>query len=500
MQLPAKLNGTRTFDFEVDTGAGDNFLGSNTWRDLGQPHLTESHRQFESARQHKLPVKGCVKLNSQVTQHNFPSSQTKALDFQVTELTNLNLLGRNGIQELGISLDALLNRSNSSATISVNTVFDDLKADRELQKECRQLCDKFPYLFKPELGRLKSIELEIKFKSEAEPVYRKPRSVPLALQEDIVKAYEAGIRKGVWRKAQFNGYETAVVPIRKNTSPNQGKAQLRVCRDYAITVSPQLETHRHPLPSPEQLMQRLSGGWYFTKIDLADAYNEIRLGPEYQIRLALSTHRDVLLQLRLPFGISPALAYFQGIMDQLTRDLTGVSVYLDDILVSGYLLQDHIRNMRSLLKRVNDNGLKCRLKKCSFSHSYVEYSGHLLSQRGIAKGHNADGVKDMPASTNVQKLRSFLGSVQFYNIFRPNLSTTLEPLHQLIKKGTTWRWGTKEQAASDRTKNTLTADTVLVDFNLDLPLGISCDASEVEIGAVLFHRYTDNSERPIANV
>ena len=112
----------------------------------------------------------------------------------------------------------------------------------------------------------------------------------------------------------------------------------------------------------------------------------------------------------------------------------------------------------------------------------------------------ADGVKDMPAPTNVQKLRSFLGSVQFYNIFRPNLSTTLEPLHQLIKKGTTWRWGTKEQAASDRTKNTLTADTVLVDVNLDLSLGISCDASEVEIGAVLFHRYTDSSKRPIANV
>ena len=233
-------------------------------------------------------------------------------------------------------------------------------------------------------------------------------------------------------------------------------------------------------------MQRLSGGWYFTKIDLADAYNQIRLGPESQIRLALSTHRDVLLQLRLPFGISPAPAYFQEIMDQLTRDLTGVSVYLDDILVSGYSLQDHIRNMQSLLKRVNDNGLKCRLKKCSFSQSYVEYSGHLLSHRGVAKGHKADGVKAMPAPTNVQKLRSFLGSVQFYNIFRPNLSTTLEQLHQLIKKGTTWRWGTKEQAASDRTKNTLTADTVLVDVNLDLPLGISCDDQKSKLEPFCF--------------
>ena len=96
-------------------------------------------------------------------------------------------------------------------------------------------------------------------------------------------------------------------------------------------------------------MQCLSGGYYFTKIDFVDAYNQICLGPESQRRLALSTHQDVLLQLRLPFGISSAPSYFQGIMDQLTRDLTGVAVYLDDILVSGSSPQDHIRNLRSLL-------------------------------------------------------------------------------------------------------------------------------------------------------
>ena len=45
----------------------------------------------------------------------------------------------------------------------------------------------------------------------------------------------------------------------------------------------------------------------------------------------------------------------------------------------------------------------------------------------------------------------------------------------------------------------LTNNTVLAHFDPSCPVGISCDASESGVGAVLFHRYKDNSERPIAN-
>jgi len=47
-------------------------------------------------------------------------------------------------------------------------------------------------------------------------------------------------------------------------------------------------------------MQKLGGGYGFTKIDLADAYNQIPLSPESQKRLAPSTHRGVILPMRLP--------------------------------------------------------------------------------------------------------------------------------------------------------------------------------------------------------
>ena len=136
-----------------------------------------------------------------------------------------------------------------------------------------------------------------------------------------------------------------MVPVRKALLPGQQKHELRVCGDYSVTVNHQLEAHRQPIPLPDDLMRKLGGGCGFTKIDLADAYNQIAQAPESQRRLALSTHRGVLLQKRLPFGISSAPGYFQEIMEQLTQDLPGVAVYFDDILVSGATAEKHLSNL-----------------------------------------------------------------------------------------------------------------------------------------------------------
>ena len=248
-------------------------------------------------------------------------------------------------------------------------------------------------------------------------------------------------------------------------------------------------------------MQKLGGGYGFTKIDLSDAYNQIMLTFESQRRLALSTHRGVLLQMRLPFGISSAPGYFQEIkiMHMLTSDLKGVAVYMDDILVSGTTAAEHLQNLKLLLKRLEEKGLQCRLEKCLFAQPSVEYLGHILSQQGISKGHKVDAVKMMPPPENVSSLRSFLGSVQFYSTFLPNLASVTEPLHRLTKKEVPWTWGTEQVEVFKKLKDLLCADTVLAHFDPSLPIGISCDASEVGVGAVLFHRYSEGGERLIAN-
>jgi len=209
------------------------------------------------------------------------------------------------------------------------------------------------------------------------------RAVPIPLQKDLSHAYDAGISKGVWTPVTFNSWGTPVVPVRKASLSGETKAGIRVCEDYSISVNSQLETHRHPLPLPEELMRKLGGVHRFTKIDLADAYNQVKLCTESRKRLALSTYRGVLLQNVLPFGISFAPGYFQSIMDGLTSDLPEVAVYLDDILVSGASADEHLQNLKRLLQRLHEKGVHCRLQKCQFAQTKLEYLGHVLSQNGI---------------------------------------------------------------------------------------------------------------------
>ena len=201
----------------------------------------------------------------------------------------------------------------------------------------------------------------------------------------------------------------------------------------------------------------------------------------------------------VPFGISSATGYFQDIMNQLTSDLTGVAVYLDDILISSTTAEDHLNNLRQLLKRLNDKGLRCRIEKCVFAEDSVTYLGHTISRNGISKSPKADAVTKMPAPSNVTQLRSFLGSVQFYNKFLPDLSTISGPLYHLTEKSTKWKWDQPQEDAFKKLKQMLTDNTVLAHFDPSCPVGISCDASDAGVGAVLFHRYKDNTERPIAN-
>ena len=88
---------------------------------------------------------------------------------------------------------------------------------------------------------------------------------------------------------------------------------------------------------------------------------------------------------------------------------------------------------------------------------------------------------------NVTKLRSYLGLVNYYHRFLPNLASTLQPLYELLKSGSPYKWTSHCKQAFEKVKENLVSDNVLAHYDLNLPLNLACDASQAGLGAVLSH-------------
>ena len=124
-----------------------------------------------------------------------PASHTQ-FRFLVSEILHLNLLGRDAINAMRLSLDDLFSEATFAKTdYRLLAIPPSDRVDRHLQQACCELCTEFSELFKPELGCHRGVQLEIEFQPDARPVFCKPRSVPFAMQDELAQAYDVGIAK-----------------------------------------------------------------------------------------------------------------------------------------------------------------------------------------------------------------------------------------------------------------------------------------------------------------
>ena len=127
---------------ELDTGCSENFLAEECWKNLRKPSLAKPKEKFMSASRHQLPVTGCFTAKTRLKD----SDEVHKVEYHVSKVIDLNLLGRTAAGNLGISIDkvmkAVSRTSDESGKVSVNTV----DIDTDLQKVCQDLCKDFPNL------------------------------------------------------------------------------------------------------------------------------------------------------------------------------------------------------------------------------------------------------------------------------------------------------------------------------------------------------------------
>ena len=57
--------------------------------------------------------------------------------------------------------------------------------------------------------------------------------------------------------------------------------------------------------------------------------------------------------------------------------------YIDDIIVIGRTIDEHLQNLEFIFRRLRENNLKVKISKCHFLQSSVKFLGHVISEKGL---------------------------------------------------------------------------------------------------------------------
>ena len=117
--------------------------------------------------------------------------------------------------------------------------------------------------------------------------------------------------EGIIEKVNNSDWAAPIVSVPKK----DGK--FRLCGDYKVTINPVLNVDQYPLPKPEDLFATLAGDKRFTKLELRQAYVQLRLDDKSSSYVSVNTHKGLYRYNRLPFGVASAPAMFQKTMDEI---------------------------------------------------------------------------------------------------------------------------------------------------------------------------------------
>ena len=129
----------------------------------------------------------------------------------------------------------------------------------------------------------------------------------------------------------------------------------------------------------------------------------------------------------------------------------------------------------------------------------VTYVGHRITRDGIYPlVGKVKAIQDSPRPNNLKELQAFLGMLNYYSCYIPNVTSMLAPLHKLIDKDTPWEWSDTHEESWNKTKSALHSLMLLVHYSVERDVVIACDASPYGLGCVISHILEDGTERPIS--
>lgn len=263
------------------------------------------------------------------------------------------------------------------------------------------------------------------------------------------------------------------------------------------------EKYNFPVPHIQDCVEQLRDKLYYTKLDLKDAFHNIKLHPESYKFTTFNTHMGPFEYKRIPYGIKNGTSFFMHFITCAFQELLRqhkILIYVDDIVIATQTLEEHLSILEEVLTILRKNRLELKFAKCEFLRHDITYLGYLINSGGITLSpEHVQAIQDYPTPRNLKQLQSYVGLLSYFRKFIKNFAIISKPLYDLVKSKSVFNWSLECDNAFYELLELLTSSPVLAIYSPELETELHTDASSHGFGAVLVQKQpSDNKFHPIA--
>ncbi|XP_071139789.1 uncharacterized protein [Mytilus edulis] len=236
----------------------------------------------------------------------------------------------------------------------LDKVSSDLK-DEEKQK-LSSLIHEYKYIFvgpDGSLGRTDRVKHYIDT-CNAKPVKISPRRVALKQRDVLEEELKKMIDKNLIEPS-CSPWAALVCLVKKRDG------SIRFCVDFR-KLNERTVKDAYPLPRIDDTLDTLSGGKWFSCVDLASGYFQVEVAEEDKYKTAFSTHKGLYQFLVMPMGLCNSPATFSRLMNQVLGGLQWhrCLCYLDDVIIYGKDFETAFDNLKTLFQCFREANLKLK--------------------------------------------------------------------------------------------------------------------------------------------
>jgi len=282
-------------------------------------------------------------------------------------------------------------------------------------------------------------------------ILKKAKTYPLSVEEEreMNKFIDDNLRKGFIRESASPQASPFFFVSKKDSKV------LRPCQDYRYLNESTIK-NAYPLPSINNLLQKLHGAKIFMKLDIRWGYNNVWIKEGDEWKGAFITKRGLYKPTVMFFGMCNSPTTFQSMMNNYFTNMIAqgwVLIYIDNILIFSENPKDHHKQTLQVLKRLRDKDLFLKPEKCVFNATEVEYLGFIVKPNKISMDPTKlAGIGEWAPPKTVKGVRSFLGFCNFYWRFIGNYAEETKPLNELTKKTKIFEWSQECHTAFENLK------------------------------------------------